>query len=73
MIGSTFLSRLCGGEVVTVSLDCPIHFLSRLCGGEALRLTSIIVSSFLSRLCGGEEMGFGSAGATRVSKPPMWR
>ena len=54
IVGSGFLSRLCGGEGRQWSrCDC-ISFLSRLCGGEVYTFSRANVVDFLSRLCGGE-------------------
>ena len=51
-----FLSRLCGGEVVTLYQDRGNTFLSRLCGGEVFGKSCQSSGAFLSRLCGGEEL-----------------
>ena len=54
VVGSVFLSRLCGGEDKSISIWKRQVFLSRLCGGEAFLDEMRMFPNFLSRLCGGE-------------------
>ena len=49
-----FLSRLCGGESLTIAIGLSVGFLSRLCGGEWGIASAQMQQIFLSRLCGGE-------------------
>ena len=52
---TTFLSRLCGGELYIARLIFNAIFLSRLCGGELGSRHLSHGRQFLSRLCGGEQ------------------
>ena len=50
----TFLSHLCGGEVVRFITHVFDNFLSHLCGGEDGCHVMPRLVIFLSHLCGGE-------------------
>ena len=68
-----FLSRLCGGESLSVYHNLDAIFLSRLCGGECGMSLSIAMTDFLSRLCGGEYEAYQCLVIGEFSKPPVWR
>ena len=54
---ATFLSRLCGGQQISITVPYASAFLSRLCGGQLEACRRAAGNTFLSRLCGGQHQG----------------